>query len=377
MDVLTKFLNSISYKFPKGYPEMDNNQDVLLLYEEFQKIGINLNEMLSSEAVKAQDILKQEFDLKDNNFLNKSSTSFKVLMDDSARRDFLKKASGLNDFEFELKGTSSIGRLKYHPEGQKTPILIYVKPSNVQGLGSAGKQNEDNFIRNINEKIAEAGGMVDIDIVTPNSETLVTKGVTEVRDSSKGGAGKGAKSDAQFISNGKVIQNISLKKEEGFRWATVRSDPSFIPFIKTFMERTLNDQIKGLKLKLNQDAPGEKYLMYNDMGERVTMIVIDDFPEGFEERVIFGPETPKTVVIKGTFSKDDKDFKLNNNKITVQASGIYRELQDIKDTGQEPIFVIAQHVNMPNGLDFRLYSADKTKLGPRSKGIKLSYNDIM
>ena len=143
------------------------------------------------------------------------------------------------------------------------------------------------------------------------------------------------------------------------------------------MERTLNDQIKGLKLKLNQDAPGEKYLMYNDMGERVTMIVIDDFPEGFEERVIFGPETPKTVVIKGTFSKDDKDFKLNNNKITVQASGIYRELQDIKDTGQEPIFVIAQHVNMPNGLDFRLYSADKTKLGPRSKGIKLSYNDIM
>ena len=377
MDVYEKFLRSICYKFPKGYPDMGNEEDVLIIESELKKLDINLNEMLSSGAIKAQDILKQEFDLKDNNFLNKSSTSFKVLMDDNERRDFLKKASELNDFEFELKGTSSIGRLKYHPEGQNKPILIYIKPSNVQGLGSAGKQNEDNFIRNINEKIAEAGGVADIDIIAPNSETFVTKGVTEVRDSSKAGVSKGAKSDAQFISNGKIIQNISLKKEEGFRWATVRSDSSFTPFIKTFMERTLNGEIKGLKLKPNPDAPGKKYLMYNDEGERVTMIVIDDFPKGFEERVIFGSELPKTVVIGGTFSKDDKDFKLNNNKITIQAAGIYRDLQDIKDTGQEPIFIIAQHINMPNGLDFRLYPANKTKLGPKSKGIRLSYNDVM
>jgi len=377
MDVLEKFLYSIAYKFPKGYPDMDDPKDKIILENEFTKIGIILNEILSPNAQQVVDILKNEFDLKDNNFLNISSTSFKVLMDDNERRDFLKKASELDDFEFELKGTSSVGRLKYHPEGQNKPILIYVKPSNVQGLGSAGKQNEDNFIRNINEKIEEAGGVVDIDIIAPNSETLVTKGVTEVRDSSKAGAGKGAKSDAQFLSNGKIVQNISLKKEEGFRWATVRSDSSFIPFIKTFMERTLNGEIKGLKLKQNLEASGEKYLMYNDKGERITMIVIDDFPEGFEERVIFGSETPKPIVIGGTFSKDDKDFKLNNNKITIQAAKIYRDLQNIKDTGQEPVFIIAQHVNMPNGLDFRLYPADKTKLGPRSKGIKLSYNDIM
>jgi hypothetical protein len=33
MDVITKFLNSISYKFPKGYPDMKNEQDVKLLYK--------------------------------------------------------------------------------------------------------------------------------------------------------------------------------------------------------------------------------------------------------------------------------------------------------------------------------------------------------
>ena len=108
MDPLTKFLHSISYKFPKGYPDMNNEQDKTILFEEIKKIGINLNEVLSSEAQKSIDILKQNFDLKDDNFLEMTSTSYKVLMDNSERRDFLKKAAQLDDFEFELKGL--IGR---------------------------------------------------------------------------------------------------------------------------------------------------------------------------------------------------------------------------------------------------------------------------
>ena len=31
MDVLEKFLNSVSYKFPKGYPDMNDPDDVKLL----------------------------------------------------------------------------------------------------------------------------------------------------------------------------------------------------------------------------------------------------------------------------------------------------------------------------------------------------------
>ena len=335
-----------------------------------------LKEVLSTEAQQAKDILKQNFDLEDKNFMEVSSTSFKVLMDNNERRDFLKKASQLDDFEFELKGPS-VGRLKYQPEGQNKPILILAKPANVQGLGSAGKQNEDNFIRNINEKIAEAGGLADIYIVAPNSKTLVTKGVTEVRDSSTAGAGKGDKSDAQFLSNGTVLQNISLKQAEGFRWASVKSDPEFSPFIKTFINKALAGNIKNLKLKRNTEVSGEKYLMFNDQGERVTIIIIDDFPSGFEERVVFGPEKPRTIVVGGTFSKDDKDFKLNDKKITVQAAGIYRTLEDIEKTGQEPVFIIAQHSKMSYGLDFRIFPANKAKLGPRSRGIRLSYNDII
>ena len=377
MDIFDKLFKKYSYKFDKGYPDLNNDQDILLLESILEKIGIpfKLSEALSPEAKQAKEILKQNFDLEEDNFLEMTSTSFKVLMDNSERRDFLKKADELEDFDFELKG-ASVGRLKYQPEGQSKPIYIYAKPANVQGLGSAGKQNEDNFIRNINEKIAQAGGKLDIIIEAPNASSLLTKDVTKVVDSSTTGAGKGDKSDAQFLSGEKVVQNISLKQAEGFRWASVKSDPEFSPFIDTFISKALAGDIKGLKLEPNTEVAGEKYLMFNDKGERVTIIIIDDFPEGFEERVVFGPEDPKTVVVGGTFSKDDRDFKLEGDKLVVKAAGIYRTLDDIEKTGQEPVFVIAQHAKMSYGLDFRIFPANKAKLGPRSRGIRLSYNDI-
>jgi hypothetical protein len=43
MDVLEKFLYSIAYKFPKGYPDMKNEQDILILENEIKKLGIEVS----------------------------------------------------------------------------------------------------------------------------------------------------------------------------------------------------------------------------------------------------------------------------------------------------------------------------------------------
>jgi hypothetical protein len=43
MDVLEKFLYSIAYKFPKGYPDMKNEQDILILENELRKLGIEVS----------------------------------------------------------------------------------------------------------------------------------------------------------------------------------------------------------------------------------------------------------------------------------------------------------------------------------------------
>ena len=39
MDNITKYLNRIAYKFPKGYPDMNNDQDILLLENLLKECG--------------------------------------------------------------------------------------------------------------------------------------------------------------------------------------------------------------------------------------------------------------------------------------------------------------------------------------------------
>jgi hypothetical protein len=58
MDVLEKFLYSIAYKFPKGYPDMKNKQDVLLLERELFKYNVDLREgTKAANTRKAIDII--------------------------------------------------------------------------------------------------------------------------------------------------------------------------------------------------------------------------------------------------------------------------------------------------------------------------------
>ena len=44
MNIFDKFFTKFAYKFPKGYPDMNNDQDVLLLESLISEaVGINLN----------------------------------------------------------------------------------------------------------------------------------------------------------------------------------------------------------------------------------------------------------------------------------------------------------------------------------------------
>jgi hypothetical protein len=62
MDILEQFLHSISYKFQKGYPDMKNEQDILLLENELFKMGINLKEVgLSQKELEKPYPSRNEF----------------------------------------------------------------------------------------------------------------------------------------------------------------------------------------------------------------------------------------------------------------------------------------------------------------------------
>jgi len=49
MDILEKFLYSVAYKFPKGYPDMNNEQDINLLASLLEGLGIDLTESSLSQ----------------------------------------------------------------------------------------------------------------------------------------------------------------------------------------------------------------------------------------------------------------------------------------------------------------------------------------
>lgn len=381
MDTLDLFFKKYSYKFPKGYPDMNNTQDILLLESILENLDvkIQLNEEVPNkpQTIKAVKYIVDKVGDKYGFFIGKSKPNRLTLTgkkDPQFFIDVFKEVFG-PDTKITMfpprKGANPSGSFNmYQIDTEQFGVVNIIVSSSAPG--GAGKDNESIFIDNINNKIEEAGGSAKVIIKSPEHNESFDK-VTKVIDSSKTGAGKGDKSDAQFISGNTVVANISLKQDGGFRWASVAS--TFPDFIKTFEKKAFDGKIKGFELQPNPEVKG-KYLMYNpETGERITKVVIPDFPKGNEEDLVFGPEKPKVIVVGRTWSDDD--FTLNGDTITVNASHIYKSLEDIEKAGIAPVFVISQHQNKPIGLDYRIYPANMATTGPKARAIELSYNDIM
>ena len=67
MSVFDKFFERYSYKFPKGYPDFTNKQDVLILENIFNEIGLFEAGLVSGKMVKNPDRAKAFKTRYDNN----------------------------------------------------------------------------------------------------------------------------------------------------------------------------------------------------------------------------------------------------------------------------------------------------------------------
>jgi hypothetical protein len=383
MDILDKFFKNFSYKFDKGYPDFNNSQDILLLESIFETLGIEiqLNEEVPNKKQTIQAVQKivDQVGSKYNLFAMKSKPNRMGSIGKVPESTFVQAFKEVFGEDIDIKvfpprqgsNPSSSFNMYQFTAGELGEVNILVSRSEP---GGAGKSNEAIFIDTLNKLIERAGGSATISLKSPEyTETF--NNIDSVVDSSKTGAGKGDKSDAQFISGNSVKANISLKQDGGFRWASVASN--FPDFIKTFQTKAIAGEIPGLELRLNPEVPG-KYLMYNsETGERLGKIIIPDFIEGDEQAntFIFGPEEPKVIIAGRTWK--ESDFSLSGDTITVQASHIYKTLEDIVDAGIAPVFTIAQHQNKPIGLDYRIYPANMAKIGPKASGLELSVKDVI
>ena len=378
MDIFNNFFNKFSYKFDKGYPDMDNPNDVLLLEsilsdllgEKFEITEIE-NKKGTREAVQhIIDTLGNKYDFvikKDKTRLGiegkKEEQFFLDLFQEAfpdekldikivPKNTFPNPSGMFNMYVFDTE------------EFDKVSIVVSNKPP-----GGDGKGPEADFVDNINNLIEENGGEATVVITSPEY-TLSFDNITKAVDSSKMGAGKGDKSDAQLLSGNEVKANISIKLDGGFRWASVAS--LYKPFITNLFNKALKAELTDLKILPNPSAPG-KYLMYDpNTDERVTKVIIPDFPKDDINKWTFGPEIPKTFIV----SKPAKaDYSLEDGVVTMKTSHIYTKLEDLEEVGIDPVFAIMQHRGTSQGLDYRIIPAKQAKITAGTR--EISYNEIM
>ena len=385
MDILEQFLHSISYKFPKGYPDIENDQDILLLENELNKLGINVKEAkgpFEKLSPKAQEValdIIQKLNIPKENVISDSSNRIIILTDDS-RPALTRK---LVDLGFErdpnIKGSSQ-GGVK-SPEG----IEIILKPLSGQGAQSAGKANEASFNDLINNKIAENGGPITV-ILKSSKKNIKIPNVELARDASAEGATDFAKADTQFVdSSEKVVANISLKKRDAIRWESSKSRPiGGVNIFKAFIDKVgiigSDDEIGDFEnvVLYPLDRQG-KYKLYNPTTNQVlSKVVIKNTPGDVLEQVVFGKDNPKTIVVKETFEGGYDDYTFENGILTLNCYIIYDDISDIEGTSDEPVFAFSNHIGQAYGIEFRSFSKGLLYKDQDLKGssAEIDFNDL-
>jgi hypothetical protein len=385
MDILEKFIRSISYKFPKGYPDMKDPKDVFMLYEEFKKIGVDVEEAkqpfekLSSKAKEVALDISQKLNIPKENILSDTSNRIMILTDES-RSDLIKK---LIDAGFErdvnIKGSSQ-GGVK-SPEG----VEVIIKPLSGQGTQASGKANEADFENLINSKVEEYGDPITV-ILKSSSKNIKLPNVSQAKDVSTTDTNAFAKADVQLLDpSNKVVANISLKKRNAIRWESSKTRSiGGINIFNSFIDKVgkvgSEDEVGKFEnvVLYPLDRQG-KYKLYNPTTNKIlSKVTITNIPENVWKMVIFGNDVPKTIVVKETFEGGYDDYTFENGVLTLNCYAIYTNADDVSGTFDEPIFALSNHIGQSYGVEFRSFSKgalyDDQDL--KGSGAEIDFNDL-
>ena len=183
MDILEKFIRQVSYKFPKGYPDMNNEQDVLLL-ESILRKDLNIDISENFKQLTFGDLKKY------------GGPRLQKVADKIKKKEPFATATGeqvlldFNDSEYEslftnadIEGLKALAKSKINSfpffvdeNGEEYTIQDLLKSSDLGGktLGFATRV-ETIALENLNRKIQELG-TIDVKL-TPSGE--VYRGITK------------------------------------------------------------------------------------------------------------------------------------------------------------------------------------------------------
>jgi predicted transcriptional regulator len=373
MDVFDKFFKKYSYKFPKGYPDMKNEQDVLLLENILYNLleeRITLYEASEVDAKKAIEILKNKLNLTDSDFTKESSVRYKILVPRSERYNYVEKITKLPGFKYNpnAKG-SSIGAIEYNG------ISFLLKPSNLQGRASAGTENEDVIVNEINNYIYE--GAKNIVFKSPNK----TLKINNVKEAVAVGYDVSGGKKADIIINADKNYPISIKKDNASFWES--ADTRYKDIVTTLSKKIkAGDFSPELTFMPFTDKLGNKKeginTMYNKKTKsKISGVIVTDLPPTSADSIIFGSD--KATVIYRSFTPND--FELDGDTLYITVSKIISNLKDVYKYNLEPVLNIRHDSTRQatGGLRATVQPKDKvySDEGITGNKIELSYNDIM
>ena len=373
MDVLDIFLKKYSYKFPKGYPDMNNEQDILLMEEILSELDINLKKNKASDKQEAKEILKKELNLTDSNFKD-NGLNFYILVPGNQRLEYIDK---INDISSEFKyiptttSFSSIGYFMYHD------AKFGIKPSEKQGGKSAGLDNEENFVNIINSLLEDGPKNIKI---TDGTNEVIYKNITQAISTGRSTTDY-SKSDVNFYDGDVDKGGLSLKKENAVFWesADIRFKSIVNNLVNAIINGSLGDEISYIPYTDDRgNIDPDVIKMYNKKDNKpIAGIIIKDLPQQDVKQIIFGNDNIPVAVATWRPSY----FTVENDDIIVKAKKLYVTLDDVEKDNALPTLNIRHDKTRRSSRGLRaLLQTEKSLYKDESlKGnnIELSYDKIM
>jgi hypothetical protein len=389
MDVLDLFFKKYSYKFEKGYPDLNNKPDILLLESILKQfdIEINLQEVkkpFESLSPKTQTIGQEIMDILNiskENIKADSQSRIIILTDENRNSVFTKLINAGFTRNPNIPGSSQGGV-------EKNNIQVIVKPLSKQGSLSAGKQNEESFNNLINSFIQQNDSNPITVIFTGNGKTLKYSNVSEAADPSTKGATEFDKSDTDLLDpSGNIIVGISLKKQNAVRWESSKRRPiDGVDVFKSFIEKVgkigTEDEIgKFENVVLSPLEQKGKYKLTNpDTNQTLSKVIVKNTPSSVIRNVVFGDTNHETIVIKDTFEGGFNNYSYDENTstLTINCYKIYTDVEDLTGTDDEPVFAFSNHIGQAYGIEFRSFSKGLLYKGDEPKGssTEINFNDL-
>ena len=380
MSIFDKFFTKFAYKFNKGYPDMNNDQDVLLLESLISEtVGYKFKlkeakkpfEYLSPEAQKLGKELIKSLNLEDDEIIANAKNRI-IVYTDRPRQDIFKALADLGYEKDQITGSSA--------GGFRTPEGIEIIHKAQTSIGNAGLDNEDIVVRQVNEHV-ELYGPINV-VFKGDNKTLKYEGVTEAEGVGRD-TGDNKKADIRLQSSEGVIP-ISIKKDGPFRWSSAMKSHGDIYHkimgdaypSKKFPEGKRDD----LKLVADKENPRLLKMINPENDLPYGRIHVINAPGLDFESMAFGSD--KSIVVQRTF--DDNDFTMEGDTLTIKATKVYDKVSDFED-GDVPIIQFERNASKATqkdgytgrGITIRTVPISiKNKSTSRANNLTIDYNDL-